>query len=176
MDEQAQGAKELFALYYGSLLHMHREGKSEEYRSYNISKEIEIEWFQEMIEKHSKDLSIRNWDAVASLSSIAKNYQDSSMVEKVASFAARNIMSADSIVKLMFAEGMVEIIRSNKKVLSKELLFKACKGTVEILEGIISLPLVIDPGHELEQFHIKDKRSLNSRAKQGVQAVMDILN
>ncbi|MCL6604188.1 MAG: hypothetical protein K6T94_15090 [Paenibacillus sp.] len=176
MEDQAQRAKELFATYYGSFLDMHREGKLAEYKSFNVTRETEIEWFTEMIDRHIRELSIRNWEAVTSLSSIAKNYQDNLMVEKVVSFAARNISSADSIVKLMFAEGMMEIIRSNKGVITKELLFKASKVTIEILEEVISQTLVIDPGHELEQYQLKDKRAINQRAKQNIEAVMDIIN
>jgi len=176
MVEQVEAAKKLFIKYSGSMLDMHREGKFKEYKSFNISTEIEMQWFEEMINGYADNLSIRNWEAVTFLASISKNYQNNLMVEKVTSFALRNIMSADSVVRLMFAEGLMEIIRANKKVVTKDLLFKACRATVEILEGVITEPLVIDPGHELEQYQLKDKRSLNSRAKQDIEAVMEILN
>ncbi|WP_410514616.1 hypothetical protein PaeBR_09660 [Paenibacillus sp. BR2-3] len=176
MENQAQRAKELFTYYYGSSFDMHREGTYEEYKSFCVSKETEMEWFKELIGEYTGQLSIRNWDAITSLSSISRNYQDSVIVENVVSFASRNIMSADSIVRLLFAERLVEILGANKKVLSKDLLFRACKVTVEVLEAIISQPLVIDPGHELQQLNLKDKRSLNSRAKKSIEDVMDIVN
>jgi hypothetical protein len=176
MDKQDQRAKELFVNHYGSLLDMHRSGIYAEYKACNVPKETELEWFDEMIRTYSGQLSIRDWDAVDSLLRVARNYQNSVMVENVVSFASRNIMSADSMVRLMYAENMMEIISANKKVITRDLLFQACKVTIEIFEAIIAEPLVLDPGHELQQLHLRDKRALNMRSKKGVEAVMNILN
>ncbi|ULO09065.1 hypothetical protein H1230_10000 [Paenibacillus sp. 19GGS1-52] len=176
MEDSTQRAKELYTRFLGSSFNMHREGVLEEYKKFEILRETEIEWLNEVVVELSKQLSIRDWDAISSLETLSKNYQDSLIVDKATSFASRNMMSADSIVRLMFAEKLLEIIRSHKKVISQELLFNACRVVVQILEDVISQPLIIDPGHALEQLLVKDKRSLNHRAKQSIEVVKELIN
>lgn len=176
MTEQMQRAKELHSRFLGNFLNMHKEGFLKEYKSFEISRELELEWLNELALEFSKQLSIRDWDAISTIEVLSRNYQDSWVVEKVSSFASRNIFSADSLVRLMYAEKLVEIIRSHKKVISKDLLFQACKVTVQILEDVISQPLVIDPGHELKQLNLKDKRALNSRAQKSLEDVKELIN
>lgn len=176
MTEQTQRAKELYSRFMGNFLNMHKEGFLKEYKSFEIPREIELEWLNELALEFSKQLSIRDWDAISTIEAISRNYQDSWVVEKVSSFASRNILSADSMVRLMYAEKLVEIIRSHKKVITKDLLFQACKVTVQIIEDVISQPLVIDPGHELKQLNLKDKRALNSRAQKSLEEVKELIN
>ncbi|QYR21938.1 hypothetical protein KZ483_02560 [Paenibacillus sp. sptzw28] len=176
MDDQNRRAQELFNYYHGSFVHMHREGNLEEYRSYGISKETEIEWFKELIRTYTVKLSIRDWDAVNSLGLISSNYQDKSILENVVSFTQKHVMSSDSVVKLMYAESIIRILKTCRKVISNDLLFDACRVVVRILEDIVSGPLILDPGHELTDLALKDKRSLNSRAQKDIEEIKSILN
>ncbi|NUU62496.1 hypothetical protein [Paenibacillus agri] len=176
MNDQLERAKALFMEYCGSLPDMHRGGRYAEYKTYGVDIATEKLWCKEMVEQLSGELSIRDWEAVSSLSSVSKHYQDSRIVENVISFAARNMMSADSVVRLMFAEHLLDIIRLHKKEISQELLLRACKSAAELLEAIIAQPLIVDPGHELAQLKLKDKRGLNQRAKQDMESIEEILN
>ncbi|TFE19349.1 hypothetical protein [Cohnella luojiensis] len=176
MDDQLLRAKKMFTSYHGSTFHMYRKGDFEEYKKFDVQKEMEIEWFKEMIDEYTVELSIRDWTAVHNLELIASNYQDKMILENVISFAARHLMSADSIVKLMYAERIIEIINKTKKNISKELLHKSYKTTVIILEDIISKPLIIDPGHELNNYDLVDKRSLNNRAKRSIEVIKNDLH
>lgn len=176
MPEQTQRAKELYTRFLGNFLNMHKQGLLEEYKSLEIPRELELEWLNEIAMEFSKQLSIRDWDAISAITVLSRSYQDSQIMENVSSFAARNIMSADSLVRLMYAEEMVDIIRSHKKVITKELLFHACKVAVQILEDVITQPLIIDPGHELKQLNLKDKRALNSRAQKSLEVVKELIN
>jgi hypothetical protein len=176
LDDQNKRAKELFNYYAGNFVHMHREGELEEYRSYDISKETEMEWFKELIRTYTDQLSIRDWDAVHSLGSISSNFQDKSIVENVVSFTQKNVMSSDSIVKLMYAESIIRILKNCRKMISDDLLFDACRVVVRILEDIVAGPLILDPGHELSHLALKDKRSLNSRAQKNIEEIKSILN
>jgi len=115
LDDKILRAKKLFTSYDGSTFHMYREGQLEEYKQYNISKELEVDWFKELIAQYTQELSIKDWNAVFRLDSIASNYQDESILKNVLSFASRNVMSSDSIVKLMYAERIIEIINKTKK-------------------------------------------------------------
>lgn len=176
MTEETQRAKALYRRFLGHFLNMHKAGLLKEYKSFEIPREQELKWLSEMALEHAEQLSIRDWDAITALDALSKNYQDSWIVEKVSSFASRNMMSADSLVRLIYAEKLVEIIGSHKQVISKELLFEACKVAVQILENVISQPLVIDPGHELKELGLKDKRALNSRAEQSLEQVKVLIN
>ncbi|WP_313638978.1 hypothetical protein [Paenibacillus sp.] len=176
MTEETQRAKELYTRFLGHFLNMHKEGLLKEYKSFEIPREQELEWLNEMALEYVKQLSIRDWDAISVIEALSRNFQDSWIVEKISSFASRNIMSADSLVRLIYAEKLVEIIRCHKQVISKELLFQACKVTVLILEDVISQPLVIDPGNELKDLGLKDKRALNSRAEQSMEQVKVLIN
>lgn len=176
MDHNKLIEKELFTLYFGSYFQMHRDGKLEEYKSYNISKEEEAGWLEELIAKYTGELSIRSWDAVIGLLSVAKNYPDSRILSNVISFASRHVMSSDSIVKLMYAENIIAIIKLVSNKCSTEQLHYAYKVTALILEDIISKPLIIDPGHELHEFQLKDKKSLNNRASKSIEVIKEMLN
>lgn len=169
-------AKELFNLYHGNLLQMHRGGVLSEYKKYEITKVTETEWFQESINVFTSQLSIRNWEAIASLDLISKNYQESSILSNAIAFTSKNVMSSDSIVKLMYAENIISIMKNCIKVIANDLLFDSCRCVVRILEDIISSPLVLDPGHELSQFALKDKKTLNMRAGIGIEEIKGILS
>lgn len=175
MDHNIQRAKELFTCYFGNYFQMHLNGKFEEYKSFNISKEEEAEWHEELIAKYAGELSIRSWDAVIGLLSVAKNYPKSRILDHVISFTSRHVMSSDSIVKLMYAENIIEIIKLVSNKCSTEQLHNAYKVTALILEDIISKPLIIDPGHELHEFNLKDKKSLNNRAAKRIEVIREML-
>ncbi|WP_139998661.1 hypothetical protein [Paenibacillus paridis] len=170
-----QRAKELFTDYFGNYFQMHKNGLLEEYKTYEVTKEAETQWYEEMIANEVKKLSIRNWDAALQCVSISKNYPDSKIVEQIVAFASRHVMSSDSMVKLMYAELIIEIIKLVKAHTATELLHKAYKETAIILEDIISKPLIIDPGHELHVFGLKDKRSLNLRAANSIESIKALL-
>ncbi|MFC4775174.1 hypothetical protein ACFO9Q_00065 [Paenibacillus sp. GCM10023252] len=176
MTEQAERAKELYIQYYGSFVQMHRDGLYEEFKSYDVPESLQIEWGQEMIEQHSRELSIRNWDAVSALQLIAMNVKHVLIIENIIVFTSRHLMSSDSIVRLMYAERMMAIIKQLRPIMPQPLLLRSLKETVTILENIIAQPLIVDPGHELSNYGLKDKRALNLRAKSNVDAIMDSLN
>ncbi|MBD3922940.1 hypothetical protein H8B09_29805 [Paenibacillus sp. PR3] len=176
MNDQLGRAKELFTTYNGSAFQMFRNGCIEEYKQYNIPKQLETDWFEEMVARYTKELSIRDWNAINRLVSIAANYPNDKILKNVLSFASRNVMSSDSIVKLMYAEGIIEIINKIKPQLSHDSRIEAYKTAFLILDDIIKKPLVIDTGHELENYNMKDKKSLNERAKRSIEKIESDLN
>lgn len=175
MDEKHR-AKELFTSYLGSFIHMYREGVLEQYKNYDISKEIESEWLEEMVELFTKQLSIMNWNGVVQLEALARSYPNPIILENVAIFASRHLMSADSLVKLVYAEKLIELIKIFKKQIALELLYKAYISVIEILEDTISKPLILDPGHELKAFNLKDKKALNSKAQRYIEELKEFVN
>lgn len=155
---------------------MHREGVYEEYKSYQVLQPLEKEWFSEMIAMYTKGLSITDWQAVAALSSIAKLHTDPLILENIIVFVSRNIKSADSIVRLMYGERMIELFKNLKATMPEELIYRGYKVIIEILEDVIAKPLVIDSGHDLPLFKLKDKKALNNRARKSIDEMNDYLN
>ncbi|WP_378127556.1 hypothetical protein [Cohnella boryungensis] len=176
MDDQIIRAKELFTSYDGSTFQMYRDGLFEEYKQYNIPKQLEIKWINEIIDQSIQELSIRDCKTLFRLDSIATNYQDKRILKEVLSFASRNVMSSDSIVRLLYAERIIEIIQKTKKQLDRDLRIEAYKTSFTLLEDIIKKPLIIDPGHELENYNIKDKKSLNDRANKSIERIKNDLS
>lgn len=131
-------------MYRGSFIHMHREGVLDQYKNFEIARQVEVGWYNEWIDKLTNELSIRDWEAISELESLAKYYQDPRILENVLTFVARHIMGADSIVKLMYAEKLMAIIQATKKVISKEFRYAAYQQTYKILEDITLKPLIID--------------------------------
>ncbi|BBI34160.1 hypothetical protein [Cohnella abietis] len=167
-------AKELFTFYQGSFIHMYREGVLDEYKGFEIAKEKETEWLDEMVNEFTKQLSIMSWTGVVGLESLARSYPNPTILENVATFASRHLMSADSVVKLIYAEKMIKLIKLFKKEVSVEVLRKAYTSTLNLLEDTIAKPLILDPGHELEQFNLKDKKALNIEAQRHIDELKQI--
>ncbi|SDN72514.1 hypothetical protein SAMN04487897_104206 [Paenibacillus sp. yr247] len=155
---------------------MHREGVLEEYKKYDIERQIEVDWYNELIDKFTNELSIRDWEAITSLESLAKYYPDPRILENVIAFVYRHIMGADSIVKLIYAEKLIDLIKSLKNIISKEIRYTAYRHTLKILDDIIVKPLIVDPGHELHFFQLKDKKSLNNRARKSIEEIKNVLD
>ncbi|MEC0227170.1 hypothetical protein [Paenibacillus alba] len=174
MNEQEVEAKELFMLYRGHFIQMHKNGVLEAYKKGGIEREIEITWYHEIMDKLTSELSIRDWEAMTGLEALAKYYQDARMLEGVMTFVIRHMMGADSIVKLMYAERLLSILQSLKSVLPDDKRYLAYQQTLKILEDISLKPLIIDPGHELELFNLKDKKSLNNRVKKSMDEIKTI--
>ncbi|WNR46935.1 hypothetical protein [Paenibacillus roseipurpureus] len=176
MELEQQRAKALFTQFRGSTILMHREGVYNEYKSYLASKEMELQWVQEMIDRFTRELSIRDWEVLSSLASIARDFKDVRVLTNVVSFASKHIKSADSLVKLKYAESIVDMLTSVKAVISQETLFESLKTTKIILDDIMLNPLILDPGHELKQFNLKDKKSLNLRANNSIEQLKSFMS
>lgn len=88
MEEETRLARDIFIRHLGSAARMHREGALKQYKQYGITREMELQWFQEMIAEGCRSLSIRDWEAVAGLEALSKNYQDAVIVDKLHSLPA----------------------------------------------------------------------------------------
>ncbi|MGO4544046.1 hypothetical protein AB4Z29_04545 [Paenibacillus sp. 2TAB23] len=175
MEDHLPIAKRLFAEYYGNYFQMSRAGYYETYKGYEITKEQETKWYEELIAKNVGELSIRNGDALAELVSIAKNKPDNLILHHVITFADRHVMSSDSIVKLMYAENIIAIVKLVRNDAETELLHRAFKAAADLLDDIMTKPLIVDPGHELQSLGLKDKRGLNLRAAKSIDMIKELL-
>ncbi|EFM10592.1 hypothetical protein PaecuDRAFT_2504 [Paenibacillus curdlanolyticus YK9] len=175
MSKSTERAKQIFVDFSGNKLQMHRGGQLAEFQSFQIASEEEAAWFQEMVEQAGDALSIRDWVAVSHLETIAQSYPNVLIIQKVTAFVTRHLMSADSIVKLLYAEKLVNLIKLLKHELSQDLLYQSYKAAEALLLHIQETPLVVDPGHELNLFDLKDKRALNNRAQKCLDLLYSII-
>ncbi|WP_337104360.1 hypothetical protein [Paenibacillus sp. YIM B09110] len=169
-------AKAMFEQYRGSLVAMHKAGVLVPYKAHGISVEIEAKWYADIIDSLASQLSIMNGEAVTELEAMAKYYPSPAILERVVTFASRHISGADSLVKLVYAEKMIQLIKLMKKTITPDLLHSACKATDRTLRDLISQPLIVDEGHSLQTFHLRDKRALNLRAKNSLDQIEELLN
>lgn len=175
MEDHLSIARRLFAEYYGNYFQMNRAGHYEAYRGYQITKEQETKWYEELIAQNVGELSIRNGDALAELVSISRNKPDCHILHHVITFAARHVMSSDSIVKLMYAENIIGIVKLVRNNAETELLHRAFKTAADLLDDIMTKPLIVDPGHDLQSLGLKDKRGLNLRASKSIAMIKELL-
>ncbi|MWC27756.1 hypothetical protein [Paenibacillus sp. MMS18-CY102] len=175
MSESRKRAKQLFVEYKGNRLQMHRDGHFAEYQALGVTAEEEAHWFEEMANHLGSSLSIRDWEAVTGLEMIARSHPNPQIIIQVTAFVTRHLMSADSIVKLIYAEKLVALIKLLKNELSQDQLYQSYKAAETLLQHIQASPLVVDPGHELELFDLKDKRSLNNRAQKCLDLLYDTI-
>lgn len=169
-----QHAKELFLASKGSLIRMHRDGVLTVYKQYEIAKETEHEWLLELVEQMTRELSIMNTLALADLELVARSNPGLGIFERIAKFASVQIMSADSIVKLLYAETIVRLYQLHKPRITDEWRFKSYRLTADVLEDIIAKPLILDQGRELRTFELRDKKALNNRAQLVLKALSEI--
>jgi hypothetical protein len=164
--------KALFVKHYGSAVQMHRGGVYTEYKQWDVPKEKEQTWMDERIGQLTAGLSIMNWDAVDELTSIAKYYPNPLIIAAVTAFASRQLMSADSMVRLVYAERLIELIKRYESIIPVDKLRETYQLTMNLLEDVVTKALVLDPGHELQQYGLKDKRGLNLRVEKNKEEII----
>ncbi|CAI6079225.1 hypothetical protein [Cohnella sp. JJ-181] len=155
---------------------MYRAGVYEAYKAGQVPPETEALWLAELIEGYAGALSIRDWEAVSGLEAVAREHKDARAVHHTVKFAARHLMSADSAVKLIYAERLVAMLKALGGSLSTEALHEAIRTAKVVLDDVVAKPLILDPGHDLESLGIKDKRAMNQRAGTAVEALKALLD
>ncbi|MDR6717751.1 hypothetical protein [Paenibacillus sp. 2003] len=173
MEETDWGvAKDLFVKHYGSAIQMYREGVYAEYKRWDVPQELEEQWIGERIQQLSSELSIMNWDAVDELALIAKHRTEPNIIKAITEFASRQLKSADSMVRLVYAERLIELIKRYESSLPMDKLRETYQLTMDLLVDVATKPLVLDPGHELQQYGLKDKRGLNLRVEKNKEEII----
>ncbi|MFD2327818.1 hypothetical protein ACFSR7_01050 [Cohnella sp. GCM10020058] len=170
MNEE-RDAKRIFMTYGGSTIRMYRAGDYEAYKAFGALPEEEAKWLEELIEGLAGELSIREWEAVGRLEEIVRDRKDVRPLERTIKFAARHLMSADSLVKLMYAERIVAMLQALQGTTSVAMLHESLRTAKILLDDIVEKPLILDAGHELAAHGLKDKRALNRRAEQATEAL-----
>ncbi|WP_217596957.1 hypothetical protein [Cohnella sp. GbtcB17] len=171
-----EDAKRIFMTYGGSTIRMYQAGEYEAYKALDASPEDEAHWLEELIEGLAGELSIRGWEAVGRLEEIAKDRKDVRPLERAIKFAARHLMSADSLVKLIYAERIVAMLQALQGRVPVPMLHESVRTAKILLDDIVEKPLILDAGHDLAAHGLKDKRALNRRAEQAIEVLKRVLD
>jgi hypothetical protein len=168
-ENSTEKAKTLFFRYRGNFFYMSREGEYEEYKRYNISKEQELLWKDELVETLYNQLSFEDSYAFHTLAMIAENYHDYSIIEKLIVYSKDNMSKGDSLIKLVYAELLLNI--ACPKALTKVKL----DVVSNLLRSVSDNPIVVDSSWSKKGFadklpdeaYIKDRleRDLNRLAE-----------
>ncbi|MGB9979961.1 hypothetical protein [Methanobacterium sp.] len=133
-------AKELFFSYYGNEFFMWKDGDLDEYKSYNISKDQESVWKEELIEKLYSELDVKHNSSLNGLILIINYFGEYNLLKKVLYFISDNYMQADSFLKLRYAEELFDILEKSKfhEHAPEDTLLETKKFIIVIINDILS--------------------------------------
>lgn len=129
-------ARELFFSYLGNEFFMWKDGDLDEYKNYNISKDQELLWKEELIRKLCCELEVKHNSSLNGLILIINYFGEYDLLNKVVHFISNNYQEADSFLKLRYAEELFDIIE--KSELHEHAPKKALLETKNLIEIIIN--------------------------------------
>lgn len=129
-------AKEIYFDYLGNEFFMWKDGDLDEYKCYNISKDQELIWRDELKEKLYSKLEVKHDSSLGSLIIIINYFGDYDLLKNVSNFVLNNYKEADSFLKLRFAEELFDVFE--KSYLHKYAPQKILLETMELVEIIIN--------------------------------------
>lgn len=143
-------AKELFFSYYGNEFFMWKDGDLDEYRSYNISKDQELLWRYELIDKLCSKLDVKHNSSLNGLILIINYFGEYDLLKKVLYFVSDNYGEADSFLKLRYAEELFDIIEKSKfhEHAPEDTLLETKKFIIVIVNDILSNEIEISTESE----------------------------
>jgi hypothetical protein len=106
-------AKEIYFDYLGNEFFMWKDGVLEEYKSYDVSKDQEILWRNELIENLYSVLNVKHESSLGSLILIINYFGDYNLLKDVLNFISNNYKEADSFLKLKYAEYLFDVIEKS---------------------------------------------------------------
>ncbi len=129
-------AKELFFIYYGNEFFMWKDGDLEEYKSYNISKDQELLWKEELAKKLYSELEVKHNSALNGLILIINYFGEYNLLKEVLNFISNNYQEADSFLKLRYTEELFDVVEKSKfhEHAPKEVL----EETKKLIETIVN--------------------------------------
>lgn len=131
-------AKEIYFNYLGNEFFMWKDGDLEEYRSYNIPKDQELLWREELTQKLYSEIEVKHDSSLGNLIIIINYFGDYDLLKDVLNFISSNYKKADSFLKLRYAEELFDVIEKSylHKHVSQEILMET-KDLIEIIIGDI---------------------------------------
>lgn len=143
-------AKELFFSYYGNEFFMWKDGDLDEYKTYNISKDQELIWRAELIDKLCSELDVKHNSSLNALILIINYFGEYDLLKKVLYFISDNYGEADSFLKFRYAEELFDIIEKSKfhEHAPEDTLLETKKFIIVIINDILSNKIKISAESE----------------------------
>ena len=122
------------------VMNFSKNGDLDEYKTYNISKDQELIWRNELIDKLCSELEIKHSSSLNGLILIINYFGEYDLLEKVLYFISDNYGEADSFLKLRYAEELFEIIEKSKfhEHAPEDTLLETKKFVIVIINDILS--------------------------------------
>ncbi|HYF95429.1 MAG TPA: hypothetical protein VD969_24725 [Symbiobacteriaceae bacterium] len=174
---ELSGAKQLFLKYGGSLFQMDREGDYQRYRSFGVTKELELQWLGELRSDLLARLALEN-DGVKIRLSVGAfvdsigDLGDCQHVSRLLEIVRSKVGTIDSFSQLMVAEAIARLANSCKvSGEASDLAAYAVATATEMLERIIQQPVEVadeDQANALLREVVQPHRIVE-RAQHGLQ-------
>lgn len=153
-------AEELFKGYYGSHFFMEREGEYSLYKSYQVSKEKELEWIKEIQNeslekiKSTKEIS----DDFHPFCSSIEQYKSFDMLDKLIAIARDKIGKADTFNDVLLIRGITEsIVFFVKRDINKYSMPPFIDETLKLWDRLLDVPVIVsERGIKSAQFNEED--------------------
>lgn len=151
MTNNIQLAKEIFIKYGGNKFYMEREGEYALYKSFDISKDQEVEWIteyhKEIVTKIKAEKNANTFITMFNeLSNSIILFKDIDSFESILDIVKEKNTALDSFTRLRMTEETYNIVDAlSKNSIKKNIvLTNAKKLILEILDSIIKTPITID--------------------------------
>lgn len=138
-------AKEIYFNYLGNEFFMWKDGDLEEYRSYNIPKDQELLWRDELTQKLYSEIEVKHDSSLGNLVIIINYFGDYDLLKDVLNFISSNYQEADSFLKLRYAEELFDVMEKSKfhDKVSNEILIETKNLIETIINDILNKKIVI---------------------------------
>lgn len=165
MNNSLEEAKKMFIKYNGSHFFMSREDDYEKYKRYNISKEQELIWINEIQQKNILEITGGLLDAenianrFSAILSSLRTHKNIELIPIIFDTIKNLSRILDSFSKMRIAECMLETVRSlsfNKELEKNKRIGEMRVFAVNILKDVSQNAIVVDPAY-LKIAHLKDE-------------------
>ena len=165
MKNSLEEAKNMFIKYNGSHFFMSREDDYEKYKGYNISKEQELIWINEIQQKNISEIKSGLLDAenianrFSAILSSLRTHKNIELIPIIVDTIKNLSGRLDSFSKMRISECILETVRSLRfnKDLQNNIIIEDMKVfALDILKDISQNAIVVDPVY-LKISHLKDE-------------------
>ena len=147
-------AKELYFNYGGSTFHMYREGDSKEYDSFNITKEQEREWLNELFEERLNKVNFNDSHTFPPLTYVIQNHLNAAHLEKLLNLIDKKFDTINNqYIAFWFGREIFNLLYDfsrNEKNISRELKLKCIYASENL--AALAKDLSIPEGFKIPYF------------------------
>ena len=144
---ETQSPKEIFIHYGGSHFHMERDGIYQTYKSYNISRDQEIEWLSEYQDCLARKISESptDSDSFSKLCQVVTLEGNIESLNKLINLTRNNAELLDSFSKVRYAEELIRTVKEFSRHRKHELYSEIINISKWLLQYVLTNPVTVAP-------------------------------